>query len=225
MEKSGKSLLAKRIFFYIFGIYFSAFAIAITKLTLLGVPPNSSLPNLISLIFDMDLGLVTAIIFTIFVIIQMILIGKDFKIINFSQVLIAVLFGYFVSINSKIAAIILPSCESLYPLQLFYMVLGSYMLGSSINIYMKAKWMPIPTEGLARAVSERFNIPFSLAKNICDIIIVAFAVILSLSYYKGFYGIREGTVISAILVGRFVKLSNILYGKKIENFIWLKSDK
>lgn len=225
MKNSNKSFLAKRIFFYIFGIYFSAFAIAITKLTPLGVPPNSSLPNQISIILDMDLGLVTAVVFTVFVIIQWILIGKDFKKINFFQVLLAVLFGYFVSINLKIAKVIFPSCENSYALQLLYMVLGSYMLGSSINIYMKAKWMPIPTEGLARAVSERFNISFPMAKNICDIIIVVFTVILSLSYYKCLYGIREGTIISAVLVGRFVKLSDMLYGKHIEKFIWLNTDK
>ena len=73
----------KRLVVYLIGVYFTAVAIAISKMTPLGISPNSSLPNEISLILDANLGLVTAIVFASFVFIQWILLGKDFKVINF----------------------------------------------------------------------------------------------------------------------------------------------
>ena len=55
MKISGQ--LIKRISVYLIGIYFTAVAIAISKMTPLGISPNSSLPNEISLILDANLGL------------------------------------------------------------------------------------------------------------------------------------------------------------------------
>ena len=52
----------KRLVVYLIGVYFTAVAIAISKMTPLGISPNSSLPNEISLILDANLGLVTAIV-------------------------------------------------------------------------------------------------------------------------------------------------------------------
>ena len=53
MKISGQ--LIKRISVYLIGIYFTAVAIAISKMTPLGISPNSSLPNEISLILDANL--------------------------------------------------------------------------------------------------------------------------------------------------------------------------
>ena len=57
--KTSTSQLIKRLSVYMLGIYLTAVAIAISKMTPLGISPNSSLPNEISLILDANLGLVT----------------------------------------------------------------------------------------------------------------------------------------------------------------------
>ena len=44
--------------------------------------------------------------------------------------------------------------------------------------------------------------------------------ILSFIYFGTLYGIREGTIIHAILVGRAVKWSDRLFGRKLDDFIW-----
>ena len=215
--KTSTSQLIKRLSVYMLGIYLTAVAIAISKMTPLGISPNSSLPNEISLILDANLGLVTSIVFASFVFIQWLLLGKDFKIINFVQVLLAIIYGVFV--NSAVALVnyILPPCDT-YPLQIIYTILSA-----AIKIYMTPKLMALPAEGLAQAVAQRFKVPFPTAKNICDITIVTISIILSLAYFGTLYGIREGTIIHAVLVGRSVKWSGKLFGEQLDKFIWKDS--
>lgn len=209
----------KRLVVYLIGVYFTAVAIAISKMTPLGISPNSSLPNEISLILDANLGLVTAIVFASFVFIQWILLGKDFKVINFIQVLLSIIYGFFV--NSAVALVnrVLPPCDT-YLLQIIYTLVSAVLLGAAVKVYLAPKVMALPAEGLAQAVAQRFKIPFPTAKNVCDITIVTISVILSFAYFGTLYGIREGTIIHAILVGRSVKLADKLFGRKLDNFIW-----
>ena len=209
----------KRLVVYLIGVYFTAVAIAISKLTPLGISPNSSHPNEISLILDANLGLVTAIVFASFVFIQWILLGKDFKVINFIQVLLSIIYGFFV--NSAVALVnrVLPPCDT-YLLQIIYTLVSAVLLGAAVKVYLAPKVMALPAEGLAQAVAQRFKIPFPTAKNVCDITIVTISVILSFAYFGTLYGIREGTIIHAILVGRSVKLADKLFGRKLDNFIW-----
>lgn len=209
----------KRLVVYLIGVYFTAVAIAISKMTPLGISPNSSLPNEISLILDANLGLVTAIVFASFVFIQWILLGKNFKVINFIQVLLSIIYGFFV--NSAVALVnrVLPPCDT-YLLQIIYTLVSAVLLGAAIKVYLAPKVMALPAEGLAQAVAQRFKIPFPTAKNVCDITIVTISVILSFAYFGTLYGIREGTIIHAILVGRSVKLADKLFGRKLDNFIW-----
>lgn len=216
---TSKSQFIKRILVYLFGIYFTAVAIAISKMTPLGISPNSSLPNEISLILDANLGLITSIVFASFVLIQWILLGKNFKIINFIQVLLSIIYGVFVNSAVSLVNYILPPCDT-YILQLVYTLVSALILGAAIKVYMAPKLMALPAEGLAQAVSQRFNVPFPTAKNICDITIVTISIILSFIYFGTLYGIREGTIIHAILVGRSVKWSNKLFGKQLDRFVW-----
>ncbi len=211
--------LLKRLIIYLIGVFGTAVAIAISKMTPLGISPNASLPNVISLILDANLGLVTAIVFSLYVIIQWILLGKDFKIINFIQVILSIIYGIFVNIAVALVNRILPPCTT-YPMQLLYIVISALLLGTTIKIYMEPRLMALPAESLARAVSIRFNIDFPRAKNTCDIIIVCISVTLSLIFFHGFNGIREGTIIHAILVGRAVKWSEHLFGPKLRKFIY-----
>lgn len=215
--------IIKRLAAYLIGIYLTAVAIAISKMTPLGISPNSSLPNEISLILDTNLGFATAVVFSCFVLIQWILLGKNFKIINFIQVLLSIVYGIFVNSAVFLVNKILPPCDT-YFMQLVYTFLSAILLGAAIKVYLAPQVMSLPAEGLAQAVAARFNIPFPRAKNTCDIIIVTISILLSLIFFKTLYGIREGTVIHAILVGRAVKWSDMIFGKQLNRLIWGNSE-
>ncbi len=211
--------LFKRLATYLIGVYFTSVAIAISKMTPLGISPNSSLPNEISIILDANLGLITAIVFSCFVFVQWLLLGKNFKVINFIQVLLSIIFGFFVNFSVALVNRFLPPCDT-YFLQLVYTIASALLLGAAVEVYLAPKVMALPAEGLAQAVAVRFKMPFPKAKNICDITIVSVSVILSLIFFKTLYGIREGTIIHAILVGRAVKWTDNLFGRQLNCFLW-----
>ena len=80
------------------------------------------------------------------------------------------------------------------------------IIALGMKMYMWADICPQATEGLVKAMSERFGMEFSLAKNIFDLASVAVAAIVSLLFLHKITGIREGTVIAALLVGRVAGL-------------------
>lgn len=217
--KQDSRQLFKRLATYLIGVYFTSVAIAISKMTPLGISPNSSLPNEISIILDANLGLITAIVFSCFVFVQWLLLGKNFKVINFVQVLLSIIFGFFVNFSVALVNRFLPPCDT-YFLQLVYTIASALLLGAAVEVYLAPKVMALPAEGLAQAVAVRFKMPFPKAKNICDITIVSVSVILSLIFFKTLYGIREGTIIHAILVGRAVKWTDSLFGRQLNCFLW-----
>ena len=212
-----KSGIFKKIFFYLLGIYFTAVAIALSKMTPLGLSPNSTLPNELSLITGISLGTVTTLCFSSYVIIQWILLGKNFRKINFFQIVLSIIYGFFVNSAMDVVHAIVPVPET-YIMQLSYIIISGFILGIGINIYLVPKFMSLPVEGLAQAVTDRFKVSFATSKNICDIIIVASSIILSFVYFGELNGIREGTLILAILVGRAVKWTGGIT-KPIERFI------
>ncbi len=62
-----------------------------------------------------------------------------------------------------------------------------------------------PTDGIVKTISEVFQIPFSLVKNVFDISLVAASVLLCLGNHTELYGIGAGTVLSAFCLGRIIK--------------------
>ena len=63
----------------------------------------------------------------------------------------------------------------------------------------------MPMEGMTLAISDCFpNIEFHKIKIIVDCSSVAIGVVLSFLFLHGLFGIREGTILSAILVGKIL---------------------
>lgn len=63
-----------------------------------------------------------------------------------------------------------------------------------------------PTDGTVKTISEVFHVVFSRVKNGFDITLVAVSALLCLVNHAPFYGIGVGTVLSALLLGRIIRL-------------------
>ena len=86
-----------RILFYLGGLLIMTLGVALSVKSALGVSPISSIPYTITCVTGMDLGVAT-IVFSIFmVILQIVLLRKQFKLINLLQLPIGILFGLFLS--------------------------------------------------------------------------------------------------------------------------------
>ena len=73
-------------------------------------------------------------------------------------------------------------------------------------LYLTPNWIPLPAEGLAKTIVQASHEKFSFAnaKSSVDITFVVCSAILSLVFLGGLETVREGTILSAIFVGRVV---------------------
>lgn len=179
----------------------------------LGVSPVNSIPYIISVISGLDQGLCVSLIFFIYVIIQIFILKKEFNKIDLLQILCASLFGYFVSFSNMIFSFT-PS-ENYY-VRMCYMIISIILVGIGVFLYLEAKLIPLPAEGVMLALKKKTIFEFHKIKIGFDLSTVIIAVILSYIFLRNIYGVREGTILAALFVGKIVQLISKLLEKQIK---------
>jgi uncharacterized membrane protein YczE len=87
-----------------------------------------------------------------------------------------------------------------------FSMLGNAVLGLGVALEVFSNVLMLPGEGFVLALTIRLNKKFSTMKIVNDVTLVVLAVILSFVCLGGLQGVREGTILSAVTVGLFVKL-------------------
>jgi len=168
----------------------------------LGVSPVTSLPYVLSLVTNMDVGITFVAFYIVLIIIQIILLRKNFKWINLTQILFSTVFGYFIILAEYVVGdFVIPS----YPGRLLMLLVGVSVLSLGITIYVGTKLVPVPSEGLVSALAQLLNRPFAQIKIAFDCSVVLCAVAISFIAFGELRGIREGTIICSILIGLMIK--------------------
>jgi uncharacterized membrane protein YczE len=167
----------------------------------LGTSPISSVPYVLSLAFPLTFGEFTFLITLIFFIAEIAIIGKDFPRPQYFQILIALLLGTFVDVGMFLSAGVQPG---IYPEQIAIVFLGSAVLALGIFLQITANVILNPGEGLVRAIAEKTHKRFGIIKVMFDTSLVAGAAVISFAAFGTIEGLREGTVISSVLVGYII---------------------
>lgn len=200
-----KTEIAKRYILFIFGLFFAAIGVAFTKHGELGVSPISSVANVLSYKFSFfSLGTWLIIWNCVLIAGQIIVLRKNFQLIQLLQVPLSFLFGWFTDFGMWIVAgIPVPN----YLIRIAMVLLGVIILGFGISLSVTANVILNSGEAFVKAVSDTSHKDFGNVKIAFDITCVILAVILSLIFFNfSIVGIREGTIISAILTGFVVKI-------------------
>ncbi|MBD5105688.1 MAG: hypothetical protein HDT41_01665 [Lachnospiraceae bacterium] len=208
----------KRIITYLIGLFVMALGVSVSKASQLGVSPVNSIPSVVSDILKIDMGICTTAVFIGFILVQLIILRKDFKPVFLLQVLCSTVFGVFVSASNFLVSGFLPACTS-YPMQLFYIVISMILVALGILLYIQASILSLPGEGVMQAISQKTGIALSTAKMIFDWTVVIIAVVLSLACLRTLSGVREGTVIAAFGVGLCLKVLNHFFQKPLDRFL------
>ncbi len=85
------------------------------------------------------------------------------------------------------------------------------MTAFGVFLQVKASFLTLPGEGIVLAVAKVSKWPFPKCKIGFDASNVVIATVASLVAMGGLYGVREGTIISALAVGAIVGLFNRLF--------------
>lgn len=187
---------------FIVGLFIMAAGVVLSVKADLGVSPISCVPYIYSLTFPLTLGQTTIILNILLIFLQMLLLRKRYKMFQLVQFPVVFLFGFFIDLIMKYAAWVTPVT---YFEQAFLCLLSCVILGIGVFFEVKAALTYLPGEGLAMALTQTFGVEFGKTKIGTDSSLVVLGVISSLFFLGALEGIREGTVVAAVLVGYIVR--------------------
>ena len=188
---------------FLIGILINAFGIAFITQAALGTSPISSVPYVLSLQFPMTLGEFSLFLNLFFILLQVLLLRRRFPLFQLLQLPVSFLFSIFIDFSMSLLEGLTPAN---YGMQLVSLIAGCLILAVGINIEVGANVLLVPGEGVVKAISTVTRREFGTVKVCFDVTLMATSLVLSLIFFHGLNGIREGTVISALLMGQFVKL-------------------
>ncbi len=191
-----------RILVYALGLLFLAFSVAFAINSNLGISPVNSLPYVISLVSGAKMSTCVICVFAAYILLQIALLRKKFKWYNIFQIVFSTLFGYFTDFAKWVLG---DFCIPTYFGQLAMLLISIVLIAIGISLYVDAQLIPMPSEGLTLAFTQIFpRIQFHHMKIIQDCVTVGTSVALSFIFLHKLEGVREGTVISALLVGMVI---------------------
>ena len=212
-----KKELLKRYTLFILCLFFIGLGIALAKHSDLGISPISSVANVLSLKWSfLTLGNWLTVMNCVFIFLQIVILRPKFQLYQLLQLPLSFVFGYFTDFGLWIVKT-LPN--DFYPFQLLLQLLGVAVLGFGIALGVIANVMLNSPEAFVKAVSDTTKREFGFLKVALDVTMVVIAIVFSLIFFGKIEGIREGTVITALLVGLCVKFFRGLLSKPLEAFL------
>ncbi len=194
--------IVRRVITYVIGLWLLSLGVSFSVKAELGISPVNSAPYIISQITGVSMGTCVIVVFAFFMLLQMIILRKEYQWKNLLQILFSILFGYFVDITN---AIINGIVVELYPVRLLLLAISIVLIAFGLMAIVDTELVPMPSEGLIIAISKKSKkLNFAQIKTIFDSVVVLTGIVLSFCIFGRLVGIREGTIITAVSVGKLI---------------------
>lgn len=204
------------------GLFLLSLGIAVVSKAGLGTSPISSIPYALWLIWPrFTLGNYVIFINIVLLIAQIILLhGKPGDVLGRSggkalpiseiimQAVLSLVMGYIVDFS----LFILKHINAVqYWQQLLMTAIGCCIMALGISIQLAANVAMAPGDAFSRALSAVTGKPYNQTRVIADVTMVVIALLLCMIFLGAPDGVREGTVLCALLVGSMTKVYRKLY--------------
>lgn len=166
----------------------------------LGATAVTSLPYVISQLWSVSFGFMTGLFNVLWVILQMVIQRKKVPKIQILQFLVAFVLGFSVDLSNILLGFIQPEN---YFSQILMLIIGSLILAFGVFLQLEAKAVYNPAEGIVAVISKNTSYPFGTIKTLFDSTLVILSILLGFIVTGRMVGIREGTIISALIIGPF----------------------
>ncbi len=206
-----------RFFFYIAGLFVVTLGIAACIKSGLGVSPVTSIPRTLDMVADISTGISTIIFYCLLVVLQIILLRKNFKLKNLLQVPVAILFGYFTDFSIWLMSAT-KTIQADMVLQLVICLAGILLVAIGMFFYVPTDMVPLPPDGTIKTISGITKTKFPTVKIIYDVTSVSISLVTCILFLKPFdiskMSVGIGTVLAAVLVGLILGILNKFFGEK-----------
>lgn len=193
----------RRYLLFMIGLFINSLGVTLVTRADLGTSPISSIPYVLSLGFAPSLGTFTLYMSLFLIALQLLILGRSFPRQYLLQLPVSFLFSYFIDFSMKLLAFLKPDH---YAQKLLLLLVGCFVLGFGVFIEVAANVVMLPGECFVNAVSMTYHTDFGKTKITFDSSLAALAIGISLLLYGKVNGVREGTLIAAVLVGMIARL-------------------
>lgn len=196
--------------FYGMGILVLAMGLILNTKAGLGVSAIISVPYCISLIWNLNFGNTTLVVYCIFVGMEFLLRGKRARLYDLFQIPFSIVFTRFMNLFSAV----IPDADNI-PAQIILLTLGIILTGIGAAVTVNMQLVPNPGDGIVQAFSEKSDRDIGLTKNIFDSVSLAISIALGLTIKGKIIGVGIGTICAVFGVGRVIALFNRLFKAKM----------
>ena len=217
MKKLKEHVNPRSVFIYVFGLFLVSIGSATSVRSNLGSGPVVSICYTVTLITGINFGVTTFIWMCLLLLLQFLILRKDFKISMLFQIIAGLLIGYFNHVGLWIIDLF-PPAEGIVH-RLFYIAISSVIGGLGVWLYTSAGLINMPTEGIVKAISFKSKKDFSIIKVCFDVVCVVTSgvICMILLHTSGSVGI--GTVIIALTLGWMVGIYKKYFRNLLERFL------
>lgn len=192
-----------RYFIYLLSLFIISLGASLSIKANLGTSPLICLPYVCSLITRFSVGEVMFVFTLIFILIQVVLLRRDFEKRQYLQLIIGTIFSFFVDFSMMLVNFINPVG---YANQMALLLFSCVVVAFGVLLEIQTEIVYLPADGVIVAISKVLKKEFSNVKPFVDSSMVIIAAVLSVVFLGYLAGVREGTIISAIIIGPIVKV-------------------
>ena len=200
-------ILTRRLqyFFCAAGLILISFGVALTTKAGLGTSPISAIPYSLSLIIPgLSMGTWLILFSIALVLIEIILLkGKMPARSWISQLLISFPVGWLIDAAMWLLT---PFNPEVYLVKVLTVILGCVIIALGAYLCISASLLVLPGDGFVQVLAQVTGKSFGGVRVISDTTQILIAAVLCLIFLHALVGVREGTIIAAILVGSIVKI-------------------
>lgn len=204
----------RRYVSFVFILFIIAFGTSLSIRANLGSSPISAPPYVLSLIPGMPLTMGTIVIMmhVIFILVQILLLRKNFELRQLTQILVSFLFGFYTDVTMWMTSFLqipttIPHAIG-WPLQFIELLVGGGLLAFGIACEVRCDSFMLAGEGLPLAIAKVVKKDFGKVKMCSDTALVAIGVTFMFIFFHhwDWKMIGVGTLVSMFYVGFMVRV-------------------
>lgn len=205
-----------RYLIYLLSLFIISLGASLSIKANLGTSPLICLPYVSSLIVKLSVGEVMFVFTIIFILIQVALLREGFEKRQYLQLVIGTIFSVFVDFSMMLVNGINPVG---YISQMILLLFSCVVVAFGVLLEIQTEIVYLPADGVIVAISKVLKKEFSYVKPFVDSSMVILAAALSIIFLGYLAGVREGTIISAVIIGPIVKVLKNYLDPYIERII------
>lgn len=192
-----------RYIVYLISLFIISLGASLSIKANLGTSPLICIPYVCNLISNLSVGTTSFLFSVLLILIQVILLKGGFEKRQYLQLVIGTIFSVFIDFTLFLVDFLNPTD---YFSQLALLIVSCVVMAFGVLLEIKTEVVYIPGDGFIVAISKVLKKEFGKVKPYCDVSFVVVATILSVVFLGYLAGVREGTVISAVIIGPIVRV-------------------